>query len=40
MKIEQQLTAAVASAIKTLYGQEAAENQIQLQKTKRNLKAT
>ena len=35
MKIEQQLTAAVASAIKTLYGQEAAENQIQLQKTKK-----
>lgn len=34
MKIEQ-LTAAVASAIKTLYGQEAAENQIQLQKTKK-----
>lgn len=35
MKIEQQLTAAVVSAIKTLYGQEAAENQIQLQKTKK-----
>lgn len=35
MKIEQQLTAAVASAIKTLYGQEAAENQIQLQETKK-----
>lgn len=35
MKIEQQLTTAVASAIKTLYGQEAAENQIQLQKTKK-----
>lgn len=35
MKIEQQLTAAVSSAIKTLYGQEAAENQIQLQKTKK-----
>lgn len=35
MKIEQQLTAAVAYAIKTLYGQEAAENQIQLQKTKK-----
>lgn len=35
MKIEQQLTAAVASAIKTLYGQEATENQIQLQKTKK-----
>lgn len=35
MKIEQQLTATVASAIKELYGQEAAENQIQLQKTKK-----
>ena len=35
MKIEQQLTATVASAIKALYGQEAAESQIQLQKTKK-----
>ena len=35
MKIEQQLTAATAAALKTLYGQEVNEAQIQLQKTKK-----
>ena len=35
MKIEQQLSAAVAEAVKTLYGQDVAEAQIQLQKTKK-----
>ena len=35
MKIEQQLTAATAAALKTLYGQDVNEAQIQLQKTKK-----